>query len=59
MEEEIAALVSAIADSQHTIDLVLSNQYEAAKEFIRPKYTLDAIIHYYALVIYMFYFVIC
>ena len=39
MEEEIAALASAIADSQHTIDLILSNQYEAAKEFIRPKYT--------------------
>ena len=48
MEEEIAALTSAIADSQHTIDLVLSNQYEAAKEFIRPKYTLEAkiIFHY-------------
>lgn len=39
MDEETAALAKAISEAQHTIDLVLSNQFEAAKQFIRPLYT--------------------
>ena len=38
MEAETESLATAIADSQHTVDLVLSNQYEAAKQFIKPLY---------------------
>lgn len=43
MDEETLSLASSIADSQHTIDLILSNQYDAAKQFIRPLYVNTSI----------------